>query len=188
MTPTGILKHEHEIIQLVLGRAEREASAIRAGGVVDTDTVAEMLDFFRTFVDTCHHAKEERLLFPALAGHGMPPGAGPVAVMLAEHEQGRGHVRAAAAALERVRSGETGAAEELGDQLNAFACLLRNHIFKENNVLFPMADQVLAATEQASLVTAFDRVEAEEMGEGVHEQFHTLAHRLAEVAGSPAAR
>lgn len=57
--------------------------------------------------------------------------------------------------------------------------LLRNHIYKEDNVLFPMADRVLAADEQTSLEGLFEKVEAEEIGEGVHERYHQLAHELA---------
>jgi hemerythrin-like domain-containing protein len=45
-------------------------------------------------------------------------------------------------------------------------------------VLFPMADRVLSREDQEELARAFDNVEAEEMGEGVHERYHRLAHRL----------
>ena len=180
MTPTETLKHEHQVILLVLGRAEREAQSIHGGAAVDVDTIAEMLEFFRTFADGCHHAKEERQLFPALATRGMSPEAGPVAVMLAEHEQGRAHVRGAAAALARGGKGETAAAVALAGHLEGFVSLLRAHIFKEDNILFPMADQVLSAEDQETLAVAFARVEAEEIGPGVHERFHELAHRLAQ--------
>jgi hypothetical protein len=39
----------------------------------------------------------------------------------------------------------------------------------------------LLSGDQAELVTALDRVEAEEMGEGTHERCHELAHKLAAV-------
>jgi hemerythrin-like domain-containing protein len=48
-----------------------------------------------------------------------------------------------------------------------------------NNVLFPMADQVLPAEEQIQLAGLFDKVEEEEIGPGVHERYHQLAHELA---------
>ena len=66
MTPTEILKHEHQIVLLVLKGAEREGTAARKNGACDAPTVEKMADFFKTFVDRCHHAKEERHLFPAL--------------------------------------------------------------------------------------------------------------------------
>jgi len=58
--------------------------------------------------------------------------------------------------------------------------LLRAHIDKEDNVLFPMADQLLTAADQKELTEAFEKVEAEEIGEGVHDKYHQLAHELAE--------
>jgi hemerythrin-like domain-containing protein len=56
---------------------------------------------------------------------------------------------------------------------------LRAHIDKENNILFPMADQLFTPKDQEELIEAFEKVEAEEMGEGVHEKYHQLAHDLA---------
>ena len=179
MTPTETLKHEHQVVLLVLTGAEREADAIKGGAAVRAEKVEQMVEFFKNFVDRCHHAKEERHLFPALAAKGFPPESGPVAVMLHEHEQGRAAVRAIAAALPGARAGDRKAALELADAVLGYVELLRGHIFKEDNVLFPMADQVLPAQEQARLAGAFDEVEREEIGPGVHEHYHQLAHELA---------
>src|SRR5664279_4331273 len=181
MSPTETLKHEHKIVLMVLEGAEREAAAIKAGAAVHAEKVEQMVDFFKNFVDRCHHAKEERHLFPALAAKGFSPESGPVAVMLHEHEQGRAAVRTIAAALPGARAGDRKAALDLSDALLGYAELLRGHIFKEDNVLFPMADQVLPADEQARLAGAFDEVEQDEIGPGVHERYHQLAHELAGV-------
>ena len=69
----------------------------------------------------------------------------------------------------------------LADALAAYVELLRGHIFKENNVLFPMAEQVLPEAEQSGLAERFEEVENEEIGPGVHERYHALAHELAGV-------
>ena len=42
-----------------------------------------------------------------------------------------------------------------------------------------MADRLLTPKECQEMVKAFDRVETEEIGEGVHEKYHQLAHDLA---------
>ncbi len=178
MKPTDTLRHEHEIVLLILKAAEREARSIRETGAVHADQVAEMVDFFKNFVDRCHHGKEEKHLFPAMRERGLPAGGGPIAVMLLEHEQGRAATAAISRALERVKGGDAEASGELADALLAYADLLGSHIAKENNVLFHMADQMLPLEEQEELAAAFDRVEAEEMGEGTHERYHQLAHRL----------
>jgi hemerythrin-like domain-containing protein len=178
MSPTETLKHEHQIVLLVLKGAKHEAASIQAGGAVHVEIVEQMVDFFRTFVDRCHHGKEERHLFPAMHGKGMPLETGPLAVMLHEHEQGRAAVRAIAGALERVKGGEAGTEPDLAEALLGYVELLRNHISKEDNVLFPMADRILPAEEQGDLAVLFDKVEEEEIGPGVHEKYHELAHRL----------
>ena len=179
MTPTEILKHEHQIILMVLKGAEREGNAARKKGACDAQTVEKMADFFKMFVDRCHHAKEERHLFPALERHGVPKEGGPLGVMLSEHEEGRGYVRAIAAALPGLKAGRNAAAAQLADGLLAYTTLLRAHIDKEERVLFAMADRLLTPKECQDMVKAFDKVETEEIGEGVHEKYHQLAHELA---------
>ncbi|MGD1002248.1 MAG: hemerythrin domain-containing protein [Candidatus Brocadiia bacterium] len=179
MTPTEILKHEHQIILLVLKGAEREGTAARKKGACDAQTVEKMADFFKMFVDRCHHAKEERHLFPALERHGVPREGGPIGVMLSEHDAGRGQVRAIAAALPGLKAGRRDAAAAAADALLAYAALLRAHIEKEEGVLFAIADRLLTPKECRDMVKAFDRVEAEEIGEGVHEKYHQLAYELA---------
>lgn len=180
MTPTEILKHEHQVILLVLGAAEREAGSIRSTGTMHADRVEQMLDFFPNFADRCHHAKEEKLLFVRMGERGVPIQGGPVGVMLAEHDQGRAFVRAAREAFPQAQQGHAQAIAAVGDNLSGYVRLLQAHIYKENNVLFPMADQLFSPQDQEELAAAFDKVEAEEIGEGVHDKYHQLAHDLAE--------
>ncbi len=81
MKATDMLRHEHQIILMVLDGADAVVSADTIG----TDSVEQMLDFFKVFADHCHHMKEERYLFPKLSQRGMPLTGGPIAVMLSEH-------------------------------------------------------------------------------------------------------
>jgi len=180
MRPTDVLKHEHKIVLAVLDGAEREAMNIQATGKVNTDKVAKIVDFLRTFVDRCHHSKEERKLFPKLQERGMPGNAGPIAVMLHEHTLGRNEVSAIAGALDEFTGGVADAAKPLAEHLLGYVNLLRGHIDKENNVLFAMADKILTTADQEELYGAFEAIEAEEIGEGVHEQYHQFAHELME--------
>jgi len=179
MIPTETLKHEHQIILMVLDAAEREAQSIQDRGEVQADKIEKMLDFFRNFADHCHHAKEEELLFVKMQERGMPVRGGPIAVMLQEHDEGRQRVRAVAEALPQARSGGASALASVRSNLLAYIQLLRAHIDKEDNVLYPMADRLFTPEDQRALTKAFEKVEAEEIGEGVHEKYHQLAHDLA---------
>jgi hemerythrin-like domain-containing protein len=140
---------------------------------------SKLIDFIRTFADGCHHAKEEDLLFVRLGERGFPTQGGPVAVMLHEHELGRAHVAAVADGLEAAAAGDEVAREAVAKHLAGYADLLRHHIFKEDNVLFPMADQALSTEDQVALAADFARVEHDEIGEGVHERYEALARELA---------
>jgi len=179
MTPTETLKHEHQIILLALGTVEREMNQIHAGGSVDEARIGQMIDFVQNFADRCHHAKEEKLLFARMEERGLPVEGGPIAVMLQEHDDGRRLVRAAAESLPRASAGDAGARTILTANLLGFVRLLRVHIDKEDNILYPMADRILTTADQTELAAAFDQVEAEEMGEGTHERYHQLAHEWA---------
>ena len=170
MTPTEELKHEHKVVLLVLEGAKGQA-ALPEGP--ESEIMSEMIEFFVNFVDRCHHTKEEKHLFPKLEERGIRREGGPIGVMLLEHAQGRSLV---AAMREGLAANDPAG---LRKNLLSYVSLMQSHISKENEVLFVMADNVLTEEEQQSLSTAFARVEAEEIGEGVHEKYHQLAHRLA---------
>jgi hemerythrin-like domain-containing protein len=163
---------------VVLEAAEREATRIEATAKVDNPRLEQLSDFFRNFADACHHRKEEEHLFKLLKKK--PPLRGPVAVMLQEHEMGRGFLRSVKEGLAAWAQGNPAGAMQVVEGLRSYAELLRAHIDKENQVLFPMADRVLTPAEQEQLTVTFERVEKEEVGEGVHEQYHRMALQLAE--------
>ena len=130
------------------------------------------------FVDRCHHAKEEKHLFVMMHERGMPMKTGPLAVMLHEHEQGRACVRAVAEAVADKSVPDAAVIRKTMENLAAYAQLLRTHIDKEDNVLYPMANRLLTPAGQKSLVEAFDKVESEELGEEVHQKYHAWIEKL----------
>lgn len=183
MKPTEELVHEHDIIIHVLRAAERETGRIKNNGDLRPGLVEKMLDFFRNFTDRCHHAKEEKHLFPMLEARGMAHDAGPIAVMLSEHIEGRRLLSNISGLLPAAGRGDRDAVASIADNLAAYINLLDNHIAKENGVLFPMADRILSNEDQSLLEAAFAKVEKEETGEGVHEKYHALAHEISDSSG-----
>lgn len=178
-TPTQILSDEHRVIERVLGALEKLAK----GPVGGLEPWKKAIEFIRGFADQCHHFKEEKVLFPALEAHGIPDEGGPVGMMLIEHEEGRSYVRAMAAALILIENNNEAAKESLLQSAQAYCRLLREHIQKEDDVLFRMADEVIPADEQQKLLASFAQHEAEEMGAGVHEKFLKIAADLEAAAG-----
>ncbi len=179
MDPVGTLMHEHRVIEQVLAALERAAADLRAGGVVRRERLGQFTEFLRGFADACHHGKEEDILFAAMAAKGMSTETGPLAVMLHEHEQGRRLIRVLAEAA--GATGEMAEAERLrtADAAVAYAGMLRAHIQKEDQILYPMAQRLLPPAEWTRIATAFEEFEARETGEGEHERLHALAEALA---------
>jgi len=175
---TNVLKDEHRGIEKMLRAIEKQIPALRAGSAESVPLFEQAVDFFRGFADACHHYKEEQILFPAMVAKGYSTESGPIAVMLAEHEQGRDYIRAMADAIARHRSGDAKALSDLAWAAERYAELLTAHIQKEDNVLFVMADRALNEAEQVKAAEQFERAEAEVVGPGVHERYHKLLDTL----------
>jgi len=149
--PIDLLRDEHRVILRALDALERAADRLARGAALPDGWWESAVAWLRAFADAGHHAKEERSLFPALVKAGVPSDGGPIGVMLAEHEEGRGYVRAMAEGPDARRAS---AARE-------YASLLRQHIDKENDVLFAIAEAVLDEQAQAALRREFEGVAVE---------------------------
>jgi len=177
MRTTEILMSEHRVIETVLACLEKMADATEAARAVDVADARDAVAFLQNFADRCHHMKEEDRLFPAMEKCGMPREAGPTAVMRHEHELGRAHVRRMDEATTAFERGDAAAAATFAFEARAFVGLLREHIAKEDEILFPMADRMLPAAVQDELLVGFEHAE-ELMGAGTHETFLAVAERL----------
>ena len=180
MRASEVLKSEHRGIERMLKVLEREAVRLDAGQPANVGTIEQGIDFLRNFADHCHHTKEETELFPAMRRAGVPVEGGPIGVMLEDHEHGRAYIRGMAESLEAYKKGDEAAAKSLAENIHGYTELLTAHIWKEDNVLFAMADQVLSDSDQAELIANFDRIESEEMGPGVHERYHQMLDEMEE--------
>jgi hemerythrin-like domain-containing protein len=178
MQATDILMEEHRVIERVLTSLERAAVGLDRGEPVRPGFFIDAADFVKGFADGCHHKKEEGVLFTALVDAGLPQQTGPVAVMLSEHDQGRAFTRGMREAAERLAAGDVAARSEVVKNALGYVSLLRQHIGKEDQVLFPMAGQMIPQARQAGLVERFETIEHEETGEGVHEKYLALANAL----------
>jgi hemerythrin-like domain-containing protein len=187
MRPTQILMNEHRVIEQVLNCLETLAAQADAEGTMDLRSTREILDFLQHFADQCHHGKEEDHLFPLLEARGLPRQGGPTGVMLYEHDQGRRLIQAMASDAEAADRGIASASRHFAGHARAYVELLRAHIFKEDQRLFPMADHILSSEEQEQILGAFAHVETHHMGEGTHEKYLALADELAERLNVPRA-
>jgi len=169
---------EHRIIERVLCAMEKNAFRLQEGKDVRPEFFIEVSDFIKGFADGCHHRKEEGVLFEYMVAQGIPKQNGPIQIMLLEHEQARTYTRAMREAALNFHSGDSSAKEVIIHNALGYVSLLRQHIMKEDNILFPLADQVIPLLSYSDVIKAFERLEHEDIGSGVHEKYLALAERL----------
>lgn len=180
MKATDQLIQEHQAVLLMLQILEAINSDLDRGIQPDADEMDSVIDFLKGFVDKCHHGKEEDILFPELEARSVPNTNGPIGVMLSEHQQGRVLIKGMAEALNLFKAGLLDSiSKQFVPNSRQYTELLRNHIAKENQVLFKMADSLIDEADQNELYEKFEELENERMGPGQHEAYHHLLHKLA---------
>jgi hemerythrin-like domain-containing protein len=97
-----------------------------------------VIDFTKNFTDVCHHTKEEKSLFPALEKAGLPSNMGPIAMMLMDHERSREiGTQMEESAKDYLSSGNS---TKLISDMQLYVEHITEHLWKENNKLFMMAE------------------------------------------------
>jgi len=164
---TEDLRHEHESILSVLDIAD-DVMRSKHPAEEKLKFGNDFIYFLSIFTDRCHHGKEEGQLFPTMVQKGIPERDGPIGVMLQEHVTGRALVTQMRVHVENkdlIR---------LMASIAEYSVFIRNHIAKENNILFPLADKVLSSAEQDEMFENFEIHEEDVVGHGVHEQLHKM--------------
>jgi hemerythrin-like domain-containing protein len=178
--PLTILMDEHRLIEQVLGSLETCAIEVEGGLALERAVALGYADFLRGFADAWHHGKEEDILFRRMVERGFSEETGPVAVMLHEHRQGRALVGAIAAVGAGPGAGAVAPAEATTFLSSAlgFVPLLRQHIQKEDNILYPMSQRVLTSAEFETMLEDFAAFEAKAGADGARDRLEALAERL----------
>lgn len=145
---------------------------LRHNGVIDYADINSFLDFLIEFADKCHHGKEEGFLFPSLEKAGIKKEGGPIGV--SAHAQGLNYIRQIQNSIKADPADKQLFIQASGDYIR----LLRLHIQKENNVLFPFIDARLSSLEQNDLYEKFENHEEQVIGKGRHEELHSLLRKL----------
>jgi hemerythrin-like domain-containing protein len=178
MRATQILMDEHRLIERVLTALQTAASRLSQGTEISPMFFINAALFIENFADGCHHRKEEGILFVAMSESGVPIGGGPIGVMLSEHERGRAFTREMKGAAQKWQAGDSSARTAVTHNALGYVSLLRVHIHKEDNILFPMAGRLITPDRQTKVNKDFERIGQEETVSSVHEKYTALAELL----------
>jgi hemerythrin-like domain-containing protein len=108
--------------------------------------------------------------------------------MRQEHEQGRELLGRLDRAIDGAAAGRSPEVADFVTAASSYAELLHEHIGKEDHVLFPMAERMLEPGALSELAESFERIEREEVGQGVHESWLERADALTDRFGVERAR
>jgi hemerythrin-like domain-containing protein len=147
------MTNEHQQILRVLDALDCFAAAVR-DTPEDKLELGRFITFIREYADERHHGKEEHVLFAAMIRNGFPPEQGPVGMMLLEHQQMRALVSVLRGLAQQDAPWSSGDLERVADSATSYTCALREHIMKEDEMLYPMAMEHLPPAVQ-------DEVDAE---------------------------
>lgn len=174
MSTTQGLVREHQLILEYVGLMERYArlNLQHRDLTILIDQAQNFINFIEEFADTFHHAKEENILFHYLDMPGVLTHCNPVRQMLNEHNQAGGYVHNMKDALNGRHL------DELADNFLHYAHLLREHIFKEDHILYPMAEKSLSDAFKAEISAAFLETETRLGSAAIWEKYQALRFDL----------
>ncbi len=147
-----ILNKEHENILSVADVIEKECNGIKSGKELDKDFFNKAVDFIENYTDKFHHSKEEDILFKELCKPEAEMHCNPVDQMLYEHDIGRNFVKGI---KEGIKKGDK---EKIVENALGYVQLIREHIFKEDNILYPMSESALNKESKDSIQNRFEKV------------------------------
>ncbi len=160
-TTTTILSAEHQHILKVISALLKECQTLQTGGDINKNFFEKAIDFVRGYADKFHHAKEEDILFLEFNKCAAEGGThcNPVEQMLHEHTLGR----------DFIKKLEEGIVEDdknkIIENAQGYAHLLQDHIYKEDNILYPMADEALKQEVKDAMLAKFKEVEQQRLSE-----------------------
>jgi hemerythrin-like domain-containing protein len=126
------------------------STVARTEGTYNQEDVEAILHMLRVFGDDCHQAKEEGALFPVFAAVCDPSEYAAVRHMLFEHDQDRSLIAGMEHAVRRSN------AAQFSEYAQRLSTILRNHIFKEDNILFEKMDEALSKEDDERVIHDFE--------------------------------
>jgi len=147
-----LLSDEHQNILKVIDALLKECDVLASGKEINKDFFKKIIEFVRGYADKFHHAKEEDILFVELSKDEAQMHCNPTQQMLYEHDLGRNFIK------ELEEGVKNNNKNKIIENARGYARLLQEHIFKEDNVLYSMADEALSQEIKKTILARFEKI------------------------------
>jgi DUF438 domain-containing protein len=178
-TWSDLLMNDHQTTEKVLEAVERSLAGPEGPSPA---ILRDAVEYFECYVDSCHNRKEENHLFPLIERRGIPRTGGPLAVMLAEHEQSRSLLHELVPLANEYLAGKRETLDPLRTAFGRYSSLLKDHYWKENDILYPMARRVMSEADAQEVVAGIDATESA-LGPDTRAKYYGLAERIVSAGG-----
>jgi branched-chain amino acid transport system ATP-binding protein len=165
-----ILMDEHHAFGTMLDVLDAMTARMSRGEDVPLEMLSGVVSFFDRFSDR-HHQREETLLFPLLAHHGIGADQTVVNALASQHEAGRMYSGKMRIELEQIRDGNPEGAASWAADAAAFSELLREHIRIEDEYFYKLADDVLSKAEHERLAAQLERANSSPAAHAERERY-----------------
>src|SRR5262245_41397101 len=180
----AVIQAEHRSIGAVLHGMEYLVSEIRTRkSKVDVRVFAAMLYYLDAFPERVHHPKEDRYLLQPLRRDASAKAL--AAELEREHAQGAHALRRLEQHFIRHQEGGDQEVAAFGHAVDEFVRNYREHMRKEEELAFPMAEKVFNAADSAAIDRAFDDNLDPLAADRNTEDMQKLFSRIASLAPAP---
>jgi len=167
-----ILLEEHQNIEKLLLVLEHELEIFDSGERPDYEILQTIIQYFEDYPERCHHPKEE-MIFEKLKRRD-PAAAKRFGDVEAEHEVETRRLRSFARAVDSVLADQEFLRESFHLAVHDFIEHQRQHLQKEERLLFPAAAKALRPQDWAEIDARLDDRKDPLFDSVVEEKFHNL--------------
>jgi hemerythrin-like domain-containing protein len=173
MKATERLEMEHRKIARVAEGCGVFADQLQEGTKIPANILKTLASFLHLYAEQYHH-EQEKWLFSMLRQRGVPAGACPIAALSHEDDKLRILVDQLSNAVDIYAKTDGAVASTLVDTLHSLAQMYRDHIWKEDYLLLPMANKILSDCDQQVLAEAFSGLD-DNIGEEAYQSLAQLS-------------
>ena len=167
-----ILLEEHQNIEKLLLVLEHELQVFDRSERADYEILQTIIQYFQDYPESCHHPKEE-MIFEKLKARD-PAAAERVGDVEGDHEVEAKRLRSFARAVDAVLADQEFLRENFHMAVHDFVDHQRQHLEKEERLLFPAAVKALRPEDWAEIDARLDDRKDPLFNSVVEEKFHDL--------------